>query len=332
MSIISSQDRLITRRKVMLGFASASLSAVTLPHLTSAQATPVANASSAAFPLTITHIAGETTIPARPERLVAATDFLDLDTLLTLGLEPVTFGKVDPTSDLLPWQSAADGILTYDAATEIDLEAIAAASPDLIVTMPRYFDNWYETLSAIAPTIVINWEDPWRDALRMVGRATGESTRAEAEIARAEALIAQAKADLAPAATMPLMVGFMYTTEFWIWGEDLSAGQLFRELGLDFRGGEDPVMTVTSLEQISLLTPAEILLSVLTDPAAIEVQEASPLFQSLPAVQRGGYGLLTVEPTSALADSVSPLSLAWALPDFVALILQLAAGKGKKLP
>lgn len=90
-------------------------------------------------------------------------------------------------------------------------------------------------------------------------------------------------------------------------------------------------MTVTSLEELSLLNPAEILLSVLTDPAAIELQEASPLFQSLPAVRRGGYGLLTVEQTSALADSVSPLSLEWALPDFVALILELAAGEGKQL-
>ena len=123
----------------------------------------------------------------------------------------------------------------------------------------------------------------------MAGCASREGERAEAEIARPDTLITLARADLAPAAGMRLIVGFMDTTEFWIWDEDLSAGQFFREPGLDFRGGEDPVMTVTSLEQLSLLGPAEILLSVLTDPAATGVQEASPL-----------------------ADSVSPFSLAWA--------------------
>lgn len=328
----SSNDSRVSRRHAVQGLSGLALGLLAAPHTGQAQATPpVATPASGAFPVTLTHTLGETIISARPERIVAATDFLDLDTLLTLDLAPVTFGKVDPTSDLLPWQGAAEDIPTYDAATDIDVEAIAAANPDLIVTTPRYFEGWYETLSTIAPTVVLDWEDPWRESLRMVGRATGESERAEEEIARADALIVQARKDLSPAAGMPLMVGFMFATEFWIWGEDMSAGQLFRELGLDFQGGEDPVMTVTSLEQLSLLRPAEILLSVLNDVAAIELQEASPLFQSLPAVQRGGYGLLTIEQTSALADSVSPLSLAWALPDFVALILDLAAGEGKKL-
>ena len=36
--------------------------------------------------------------------------------------------------------------------------------------------------------------------------------------------------------------------------------------------------------------PREILLSVDSDPAGIALQEASPLFQTLPAVKRGGYG------------------------------------------
>ncbi|MFT4038813.1 MAG: ABC transporter substrate-binding protein [Thermomicrobiales bacterium] len=332
--MIDASRRELSRRHALLGITSLTLGALAAPHIAEAQATPVAATPGAgAFPVTITHINGETIIPARPERIVAASDFLDLDALLTLGLTPVAYGAANgATGQRLPWQDAAEGIPTFDAATDLDLEAITAAQPDLIITMPKYFDDWYETLSAIAPTVVIDWDDPWRDALRMVGRATGEEARADAEVARAEALIADARAAMAPAAEMPLMVGFMYTTELWIWGEDMSAGQLFRELGLDFVGGEDPVMTVVSLEQADQLRPAQILLSAMTDPDAIAKQEASPIFQSLPAVKRGGYGLLTIDQTSALADSVSPLSLAWALPGFVDLILQLAAGEGKLLP
>ena len=153
---------------------------------------------------------GETTIPARPERIVAGTDFVDLDYLLTLGIDPVLFGFSNAwESGAMPWQSAAADLPTFDASADLDLEAIAAAHPDLILTMP-------------------------------------------------------------------MMVGFQYGDAFYIWGEESGGGAIFQELGLDFIGGADPVLQQTSLEQVSLLAPAEILLSVDSDPAGIALQEASP--------------------------------------------------------
>ncbi|MCA9879225.1 MAG: ABC transporter substrate-binding protein, partial [Thermomicrobiales bacterium] len=187
----NSARRSVRRRQVALGLTAGALGLLAAPLATRAQATPTAATPEAdAFPVTITHLMGETTLHARPERIVASSDFLNLDALLTLGLAPVAYGRVDPTVDtLLPWQAAAAGIPTFDAPGDVDLEAIAAARPDLILTMPMAFDGWYETVSAIAPTIVLDWDAPWRDSLRLVGRATGASERAAAEIVAAEALL-----------------------------------------------------------------------------------------------------------------------------------------------
>ncbi|MFT4038814.1 MAG: ABC transporter substrate-binding protein [Thermomicrobiales bacterium] len=319
----------LTRRRAMLSLAGFGAGILTAPRAARAQSTPAA----AIWPVTITHAMGETTIPERPERIVAAGDFVDLDYLLTLGLEPVLYGFTNAwESGAMPWQGAAADIPTFDATADLDLEAIAAARPDLIVTMPMYVDDWYDTLNAIAPTVVIDWDDPWRDALRMLARVTGENERAEAEIARADELIAHAASQLTDAEGMPLMVGFQYGDSFYIWGAEGSGPKLFQDLGLEFVGGEDPVLTQASPEQVALLNPAELLLSVDSDPAAITLQEASPLFQALPAVKRGGYGVLSVQQSRAMADGASPLSLEWALPGFVELIQHLAAGEGKRLP
>lgn len=322
---MGTHHRLTRREALAITLAAALLT----PALSPAQATPVTDT----FPVTVTHTMGDTTIPARPQRVVAVNDYADLDFLLTLGVDPVLYGFTHAWDrDRMPWQGATVDIPQYDASAEVDLEVIVAARPDLILTIPQGFDNWYESLSAIAPTIVLDWDAPWRDGLRMVGRATGSSAAAAAAISETDALLAQARADLAPAAGKPIMVGFQFGDSIVIWGDQISAAQLFGDLGLTVVGGDDPILSETSLEDMTLLREAEILLSPTTDAEGIKRQEASLLFQSLPAVQRGGYGNLDVIQTRALADSVSPISLAWVLPELVPILLQLAAGDGKTLP
>lgn len=323
----------VSRRRAVHGLVGASLGLIAGPRVTLAQATPpAATAASGAFPVTLTHAQGETTIPARPVRIVTTTDFADLDFLLTLGVAPVLYGFSNSwESGAMPWQPGTEDLPHIDFTGELDFEAIVAAQPDLITTTPQYVENWYERLSEIAPTIALDWDTPWRDGLRLVASAVGEQARAEQEIAATEALMAAAKAELAPAAGLPLMVGFQYDDVAYIWGSESPGGRFFQDLGLNFVGGDEPSVQQISLEQLSLLTPADILLSVASDPPAIASQEANPLFLTLPAVKRRGYGVLSVLQSRAIADEINPLSIAWVLPDLVALVLQLAAGEGPKL-
>jgi iron complex transport system substrate-binding protein len=211
------RSRPLTRRGLFIhGGVGVALGSLLLADRRTVGATPVAGTPRGeAFPVTLTHAMGETTIPARPERVVSASDFIDLDLLLSLGVEPVLYGFSNAwDSGEMPWQSAALGLPTFDAAGDLDLEAIVAARPDLIVTIPVYRTNGYELLSEMAPKIVLDWSTEWREGTRLVGRAVGLEERAEERIAETETLIAAASETLAPIAGKPVMVGFQYQDAF----------------------------------------------------------------------------------------------------------------------
>src|SRR3712207_1214756 len=107
---------------------------------------PVAepSASSDAFPVTIENKFGTTEIPAEPQRVVTV-GFNDQDFVLALGVTPVgereNLGEYDASTrpwaeDLLP----AEDIPTV-GGEEINLEAVAALQPDLIVGGYSFIDR-----------------------------------------------------------------------------------------------------------------------------------------------------------------------------------------------
>jgi iron complex transport system substrate-binding protein len=323
-------ERSISRRRMLAAGSGIVLAGLCARRANAAAGTPVSSPA-ADFPRTIAHAMGETIVPARPERVACTGDFIDLDFLLALDIEPVLYGFTNAwSSGAMPWQTAAADLPSFDAAGELDLEAIVIAHPDLIVAMPSDGAG-YERLSEIAPTIVLGWDTEWRSGLRTVADALGLEHVADARIATAESLIAEGRRTLEPISTKRLMVGFQYGDTFYIWGDQTPAAKLFIELGLNVVGGPEPILTATSLEQVILLEDAEILLSVASDPEGIAMQEASPLFRSLPAVQNGGYEVLTVVQARALGDGLSPISMPWVMPRFIELMTRVAGGGGKRL-
>lgn len=317
---------LLSRRQALLGGASLAFAA----NVSGAHATPVATPA-AAFPRTISHVLGDTVVPAIPQRVVAVSDFIDLDYLLALDAPPVTYGFTNAwNSGAMPWQGAAADIPSFDASVEPQLEKIIEAQPDLIVAM-QSVEDIYDQLSTIAPTIVLGWDTEIRSGLRLVAAALGRDDQAEARLAEVDTLVAAGRDTLTPYAGRALMVGFQYADTLYIWGPEAAGSKLFLDLGLNFVGSEDPFLTAASLEQWHLLDDAEILLSIASDPDGLAQQEASPLFRGLPAVQAGGYGVLSVILARSLGDGLSPLSLPWGLPHFIELIGQLANGQGTVL-
>jgi iron complex transport system substrate-binding protein len=98
-----------SRRSVVIGTASA-LAAAALPQLISAQsATPAGGASPAAadgrFPVSITHVFGETTIEMQPVRGVT-WGWESQDAVITLSIIPVAIPSNEWGGDsdmILPW-------------------------------------------------------------------------------------------------------------------------------------------------------------------------------------------------------------------------------------
>ncbi|WP_084125676.1 Fe2+-enterobactin ABC transporter substrate-binding protein [Demequina sp. NBRC 110054] len=173
-----------------------------------ATASSSASAEAAAFPRTITHESGETTLEAEPERIVSTSITLT-GTLLAIdapvvgtAATTVTEGMTDDNGFFAQWAdvAVAQGVEPLYTLNDDgpDLEAIIAAEPDLIVASTTGYEaaaEFYDELSAIAPTIVVNYSDKtWQDLALEMGTWTGNEAEAEAVVAEFDAAVEEAAA------------------------------------------------------------------------------------------------------------------------------------------
>ncbi|GAA1859858.1 ABC transporter substrate-binding protein [Pseudonocardia alni subsp. carboxydivorans] len=168
----------------------------------------------AGFPLTLEHAFGETTIPARPQRVVAL-GAADVALARELGADVVgglrNAGESQPQAPYLA--PFPDGVLTIDELEPLPLERIAAYRPDVVLAVSSYLvtdRDAYERLSAIAPTVVHRgtlFGATMQDDARRIGAALGVPDRAEELIARADRAVAALRAELPRLAGRSVLVG-----------------------------------------------------------------------------------------------------------------------------
>ncbi|MWV51150.1 ABC transporter substrate-binding protein [Rathayibacter sp. VKM Ac-2803] len=157
-------------------------------------------ASPEAGGVTVETVLGEVTVPDRIESVVVIEGRRDLDIALSLGLPVVGFPREEEGALELesPLAGALDAAVASGAeplflADEINVEAIAAAAPSLIISRSDDVEPILEELQVIAPVLAIGEQDvsTWQDDLRLVGRATGTLDRADELIAEYEAAVAE---------------------------------------------------------------------------------------------------------------------------------------------
>lgn len=167
----------------------------------SAPAAPEAGA----FPVSIAHRYGTTTIEAEPKRVVVA-GLREQDALLALGVVPVAttewYGK--HPGAIFPWARKALGdakLPTVLSQTDgIDVERIAAQRPDLIVAVySGLTKKEYAALSKLAPVIAqpkgqVDYGSSWQEETEIAGRAVGRPQAAAKLVAQTERLLADTAA------------------------------------------------------------------------------------------------------------------------------------------
>ena len=102
---------------------------------------------------TISHAMGETKVPDTPEKVVILTNE-GTEALLAMGVTPV--GAVqswlgDPWYDHI--KDDMKDVEVVGTESEVNLEAVAALKPDLIIGNKLRQEDIYEQLNAIAPTV-----------------------------------------------------------------------------------------------------------------------------------------------------------------------------------
>lgn len=118
--------------------------------------------------ITVTSVKGEVEIPANPQRIVDISG--STEELLILGYTPVATGNVDSyETDKVPTYIADElketKIVGNAMMETMDIEAIIASNPDLIIMAERQ-EKIYDQLKAIAPVVMVkDHVNDWRGKL-----------------------------------------------------------------------------------------------------------------------------------------------------------------------
>jgi iron complex transport system substrate-binding protein len=197
------------RLKPMLALAAlliaAPLAACGSDDETTATSAPAGGGSDGAFPVTIDHKYGSTTIESAPKRIVVV-GLREQDALLALGVVPVAttewYGKYPGA--IFPWArdelGDANVPTVLDDTDGIQIEKIAAQRPDLILGVYSGLKQKdYDALSKIAPTIAQpkgepDWGSSWQEETLISGKAVGKPEQAQELVDKTEKLVADTAA------------------------------------------------------------------------------------------------------------------------------------------
>jgi iron complex transport system substrate-binding protein len=178
-------------------------------------AAPAASSSAAAaFPVSIEHKFGSTTIEKQPQRVVTV-GWNDQDPALALGVVPVSTREWFAEYPTYPWvKEALAGKQLPTFSAEINFEAIIKQQPDLILAIYETINKQtYDKLSQIAPTVIqssayADEQTPWDVQTLTTGKALGKSAEAKALVDKVNAKINEAKAANPQFAGKTLVVDF----------------------------------------------------------------------------------------------------------------------------
>ncbi|EOC1303610.1 Fe2+-enterobactin ABC transporter substrate-binding protein [Cronobacter dublinensis] len=195
------------------------------------------------WPRQITDSRGVQTLDKAPQRIVSTSVTLT-GSLLAIDAPVVASGATSPGNRVADGQ----GFLRHwgDVAKarhverlyigEPNAEAVAAQMPDLILVSATGGDSalaLYEQFSAIAPTLVINYDDKsWQQLLTQLGEITGHEKQAAARIAQFDKQLAQAKTQMAlPPQPVSALVYNPAAHGANLWTADSAQGKLLGQLG-----------------------------------------------------------------------------------------------------
>ena len=338
-----------SRRRFLLGGLAVLAAGPVLAACGSDSAAPAAVTSSdapstgpeeGAFPVTITHKYGETTIESAPQRVVCI-GYTEQDALLALGIVPVgvTYWFGDESR---PGVSRGARALRGDAepplllkdADGVKIEKIASLAPDLIVgqyTGLKEAD--YEKLSALAPVVAqsgdyADYGMPWDEMTINVGAAVGRPQAAQALVAEVKSRIADEAAAHPEFAGQTAAVITPWEGLF-LYGPEDPRSRLLVDLGFTLH----PLLTDTDDNEFGVSVSAERTSDLGDIGTAVWIDlhgdpQVARIFEGSPAYDEGRWVDITdADGSYYVAHSfVTPLSIPYLLDRYLPQLAAAADG------
>jgi iron complex transport system substrate-binding protein len=270
------------------------------PAPASDAAAPSANA---AFPVTLPHKYGSTTIEGAPKRVVTV-GLLEQDSLLALGIVPVGttewFGEYPGA--IGPWAEgklggAARPQVLKDTGSGPQFEKIAALNPDLILALySGLTKEQYETLAKIAPTVAqpkeyIDYGIPWQEVTKKVGAAVGKPAEAGQLVKQVEDHFAQVQKEHPEFKGKTGLMATLYEGYF-IFGSQDPRNRLLGALGFELPKGLDQAIgdkfgANISRERLDLVDTGVIVWSVTDAAKGQATLHGDTVYKALDVVKEG---------------------------------------------
>lgn len=252
---------------------------------------------------TITDVNGSVEIPVDPQRIVDLSGASDI--LSILGYDVVGTANSDGY-DYTRFPSYLEDVLKgatilgYSMQDTMDVEAVFALNPDLIV-ISKVQEKMYDALSQVAPTVMIDLKQvDWREDFLHVATVLDNVDVAN------EWLAAYDEKAMEVASTVNELVGddksylaFLASGgSFFIFDGAGLGTILYEDLGLNrpvgMPGQENVSLPVVSYEGLAAIE-ADVIFAVATDEDEVALLESS-IWNSLPAVKEGNVVYLPASP------------------------------------
>ncbi|MFJ2270692.1 ABC transporter substrate-binding protein [Streptomyces sp. NPDC088846] len=161
--------------------------------------------SASASALTVTDARGKKVTLDGPAKRVVGTEWNVVESLVTLGVDPVGVADVKGYKAYDTAAPLTGGVKDIGTRGEPSVDTVAALKPDLIVATDDLPASAIKQLSKVAPLIVARAADASRqidrmtDNVNLIAKATGTEDKARTEIAAFREKIADGRKELAAA-------------------------------------------------------------------------------------------------------------------------------------
>lgn len=306
-----------------------------------------------AFPTTIKHALGETTIKQEPKRVVTL-GWSDQDFVLSLGVVPVGVNKViwganakgstDWFDDELE-RIGGKAPVQYDGSTAAPLDDIAKLDPDLILAANSGVTKGeYAKLSKIAPVVAYPgapWTTDWQDSLKLIGQALGRPKLAAEKLAETQDVLAQAAEDHPELVGTSVLFAGISTADLskidYLTSND-SRMKVLEQVGMvnapvvqKMAGDSAAFFESVSAERADTLASDVAILMPYEEPteaAYIKQIEGDALISKIPAVSRGAWWTGGSPRVLLSLSAPTPLSLPWAMDNVIPEIAEATKKSG----
>ncbi|MCM7827090.1 Fe2+-enterobactin ABC transporter substrate-binding protein [Enterobacter roggenkampii] len=201
------------------------------------------SAAAADWPRQVTDSRGVHTLESKPSRIVSTSVTLT-GSLLAIDAPVVASGATTPNNRVADGQGflrqwgdiAKQRKVARLYIGEPSAEAVAAQMPDLILISATGGDSalaLYDQLSAIAPTLIINYDDKsWQALLTQLGAITGHEKQAAERIAAFDKQLVQVKQQMTlPPQPVNAIVYTAAAHSANLWTTESAQGKLLHQLG-----------------------------------------------------------------------------------------------------